>query len=328
MSLREFISYMPFVRFFLSRRKSVGPENADSSDGEAVVAGIAFSPRDRRVSIAVDIVSLFLLYLLLAPVVAMPLYNCVIFHPFSSNEKLSAEIKDVEKYFQSKFRDLRVKALDGEGLHAWYFERDGASKVILVSHGNAGCMENRLPLLPLLLQTGCSVFMYDYEGFGSSTGSPSLEKICDDATAAYDYIVQELKVKPENILVYGESIGCGATSVLSTRRKVGAVILQSPFTSLPDAAGDKLIFMKLYPTFAFPEQKLDNLAIMKKEHAPLLLLHGMKDDLLPCSYSKKIMLEAREPKTLVLLPHAGHNDIYATDVDLSVPALNKFVSGL
>jgi hypothetical protein len=62
--------------------------------------------------------------------------------------------------------------------------------------------------------------MYDYEGFGSSSGSPSLAKICDDATGAFDYLTQKLGVKPENVIVYGELIGCGATSTLSTERKV------------------------------------------------------------------------------------------------------------
>jgi pimeloyl-ACP methyl ester carboxylesterase len=278
-----------------------------------------------KLAIAMEVLSLLLMYILISPMVAMPIYSKIIFHPIPENDDLGDQIINMQTYFHCHFRNITFKALNGESMHGWYFERPSTNKVILVSHGNAGCMEHRLPLLPLLLQTGCSVFMYDYEGFGSSTGSPSMAKICDDATAAFDYVTQKLHVKPENVIVYGESIGCGAASTLSTRRKVGAIILQSPFTSFPQVAADRLVLMRLYPEFVFPEPTLNNLAIMKKEHAPLLLIHGMKDDMLPYRYSERIMAEAMEPKTLVLLPNAGHTDVYKTDVNLSIPALNKFI---
>ncbi|MDR3614347.1 MAG: alpha/beta hydrolase [Candidatus Obscuribacterales bacterium] len=328
MTFREFLTYVPFVRIFVRPLKSPGPVPSEGAKGESNAPASPAYKRDMRLTIAMDALSLLLMYILISPMVAMPIYSRLVFHPISENDDLSGEIKTMENYFHCHFRNITFKAIDGESMHGWYFERPGANKIILVSHGNAGCMEHRLPLLPLLLQTGCSVFMYDYEGFGSSTGSPSMAKICDDATAAFDYITQKLDVKPENVIVYGESIGGGATSTLSTKRKVGAIILQSTFTSFPEAAADKLVLMRLYPAFVFPEPTLNNLAIMKKEHAPLLLIHGMKDDLLPYRYSQRIMTEAVEPKTLVLLPNAGHNDVYVIDVNVTIPALNKFIHNL
>ena len=328
MTFREFLTYVPFARIFVRPPKPPGPVQSAGAQDESNPPANPTYKRDMRLAIAMEALSLVLMYILISPMVAMPIYNKLIFHPIPENDDLSDQIKTMENYFHCHFRNITFKALDGESMHGWYFERPGTNKVILVSHGNAGCMEHRLPLLPLLLQTGCSVFMYDYEGFGSSTGSPSMAKICDDATAAFDYVTQKLDVKPENVIVYGESIGCGATSTLSTRRKVGAIILQSPFTSFPEVAADKLVLMRLYPASVFQEPTLNNLAIMKKEHAPLLLIHGMKDDILPYRYSERIMAEAMEPKTLVLLPNAGHNDVYKTDVNVSIPALNKFIHSL
>jgi uncharacterized protein len=322
------LTYVPFVRIFVRPPKSRKSVQSAEAKPESNAPTSPVYKRDMRLAIAMDALSLLLMYILISPMVAMPIYSRLIFHPISENDDLSGEIKTIESYFHCHVRNITFKAVDGESMHGWYFERAATNKIILVSHGNAGCMEHRLPLLPLLLQTGCSVFMYDYEGFGSSTGSPSMAKICDDAVAAFDYVTQKLDVKPENVIVYGESIGGGATSTLSTRRKVGAIILQSTFTSFPEAAADRLVLMRLYPASIFPEPTLNNLAIMKKEHAPLLLIHGMKDDLLPYRYSERIMAEAIEPKTLVLLPNAGHNDVYNTDVNISIPALNRFIHSL
>ena len=198
----------------------------------------------------------------------------------------------------------------------------------MMSHGNGGCIQHRLVLCPFLLQSGCSLLMYDYEGYGKSSGSATVPKLCDDAVAAFDYLTGVLKLKPSDVILYGESIGAGVTSELSKHRLACAVILQSPFTSLSEAGANALPFLHLYPEWAFPSPKLNNLEIMKNAHPPLLIIHGMKDELLSYHYSERIMAAAMAPKTLLLLPNAGHNDLYKTDLNLSMPALNKFIGSL
>jgi fermentation-respiration switch protein FrsA (DUF1100 family) len=310
-SLYEALNYVPFARVFFRRRP-----------------GDVARPKNIFLSIVIELGSLCLLYLLLSPAVAMPLYNRLLFHPSPESNELSQQINQMADFFHCTFQDVQFKAADGETLHGWYFLRKGSQKTIMINHGNAGSIEARLPLCPLLLQTGSSVFLYDYEGFGKSTGTPTVVKCRDDALSAFDYLTHQAHLKPSSIVLYGESIGTGFTSELSTMRKAGGIILQSAFTSLPDVASDNLFFLKLYPTWVYPEPHLSSIDIMSRPHAPLLIIHGKKDSILKYQYSEQIMKRALEPKTLLLLPDADHNDVYDKNVDLTMPALNKFISGL
>jgi alpha-beta hydrolase superfamily lysophospholipase len=310
LTLNEFLQYVPFVRVF----RRAKPDLAGKKN-------ILFA-------LVIEVLSLLGLYLLLSPAVAVPLYNFVIFHPLPENQDLGDQIAKMEQVFHCRFEEVVFAAQDGEKLRAWYFVIPGAKKTLLFSHGNGGCLKHRLALCPLLLQTGCSVFMYDYEGFGDSTGSASVPKICQDAVAAYDYLTKARQIAPLDVIAYGESIGAGVSSELSQQRKLGGIILQSPFTSLPEAGADKIPYLRLYPQWSYPTPTLNNLEILRHPHPPLLLIHGMKDDMLPSRYSQQIFSAAATAKTLVLLPHADHVNIYKTDLHETIPALNKFIAGM
>ncbi len=309
MKMSAFVQYIPFVRGFVPSRMRLEKKN-------------------RLLSILIESISIFLLYLILSPQCAMPLYNSIIFHPVNEKDDLKDQIKAVEDTFHCKFYDVHYRAPDGERLHAWYFAVPNAKKAILISHGNAGCIQHHFVLYPLLLQSRCSVFMYDYEGFGESTGSPNLTNVCEDAVASFDYMTHQMQWRSGDVIIYGESIGAGITSELSKVRTAGGVILQSPFTSLPKVAADRLFYMRLYPQWSFPSPTLSNAEIMTRKHPPLLVIHGMKDEMLPYQYSEQIVAQAAADTTLVLLPHAGHTDVYKTDLNLTMPALNNFIGRL
>ena len=309
------------------------PEHAEPSSGKKEDPAEKERAKQRAkknlvIGMILEGACLLALYLALSPMLAMPMYNAMIFRPWLENVDLSPAIKKVEQMFNCRYEEVSIKTRGRERLNGWYFKIPGAKKTILVSHGNAGNIQHRLELCPLLLSTGCSVLLYDYVGYGKSTGSPSLPNVCADAVAAFDYLTNDQRLKPDDVIIYGESIGCGVTSELSRQRRAGAIILQSPFTSLPACGADKLPFMRLYPQWIYPGPHLDNLGIMQAAHAPLLIIHGMKDAILPYQYAERIMAEAAEPKTLVLLPDAGHNDVCSVDVPQSLTALKKFVARL
>ncbi|MFX7139990.1 alpha/beta hydrolase, partial [Acinetobacter baumannii] len=96
----------------------------------------------------------------------------------------------------------------------------------------------------------------------------------------------------------------------STQRKADAIILTSPFTSLLNMARQKNAFIRHMPNLALPRQHLDNVAVLRKSHPPLLILHGTEDTLIPISESEKLFESAAEPKQFVRLPKVGHNDIF------------------
>ena len=152
---------------------------------------------------------------------------------------------------------------------------------------------------------GNSVFLYDYEGYGKSLGQPTVSDICDDATGAFDYLVETEKVNPHNIVVYGESVGTAVTCALAERRHVCGIILQSGFPSLVYAAHDRLWFTWLYPDTWFP--KLDCLSTVRKNHPPLLIIHGRDDPFFPPGYAELIYNAATQSKTLIIIDHMGHS---------------------
>lgn len=242
-----------------------------------------------------------LYYALLSPVVAMPLYNRIILQPSMSGNYDTSAIAGIKK------EDVLFPGKNGK-LHGWYFANPIGKKVVLISHGNAGNISSRTALINLLLQTGASVFIYDYSGYGYSPGVPSVEQCCADADSAYDYLARAKGFNASSIVLYGESIGTGITCNLARKRQCSAVILQSGYKSLPSLAKEKMILFNVYPDIAFGGNQLDNLAFVKDKHPPLLLIHGKNDRVISPVNSEVLFQEASAPKGIVQLNDAEHND--------------------
>jgi uncharacterized protein len=252
---------------------------------------------------------LLVFYCVLSPAVAMPLYNKMLFFPAKvygvSFDKLAGVSKEKVQFPSS----------NNTHLAAWYFPVEKPRGVIIISHGNAGNISHRAPLIGVFLKQNFSVLAYDYQGYGLSEGEPSIDNICQDGLAAYDYLTTIHGVTPEQIVVYGESLGGGVTTYIANNRKVGAIILQSTFSSLPHIAKKKMLLMRLYPPFLYPKNKLDSATLMKEQHAPLLIVHGKADSIIPYEEAEVIFRNASEPKKLVGIENANHNDIYGEYID-------------
>lgn len=261
-------------------------------------------------------------YALLSPLVAMPLYNIALFHPSMAGDYGLQSIKGVP------CRNVFFPSANGKKLHAWLFNKPGASKTVLISHGNAGNLTDREGLVSLILDAGASVFVYDYQGYGKSQGSPSMGGICEDGDSAYKHLIENEGVKPSDLIVFGESIGTGVASATAAGHPCAGIILQSAYTSLPALAREKMFLLRLYPNFMFPPTRLDSLSVLTRPHPPVLLVHGVKDTLIPIAHSEKLYSCALAPKYFARLPEAGHNDIYEVNSDLYVKALRDFISSL
>jgi uncharacterized protein len=273
-------------------------------------------------------------YVLLSPPVAAPLYDLMLFHPTMTG------CYGAQTIVGSKIENVSFRSGNGSRLHGWYLQSDGSRQVVLISHGNGGNLTNRLPLIAMFLRNGVSVFIYDYQGYGRSEGSPSLSKIMDDGNAAFAWLVAEKGYKESEVILFGESLGSGVAcriAALQTgdskadiqatqwgQKHVGGIILQSAYSSLVDLAQQKVLWLRLYPRSFFKEQ-FDNEDTITRAHAPLLLVHGERDRLIPIVGSERIYRTALEPKTFVSLPHAGHNDIYDVDFEKYSAAVRKFL---
>jgi uncharacterized protein len=268
------------------------------------------------------------IYLALFPPFAPDIYNWMLFHPGWLIGDSQEDLKRTTSTTHCQYSDVFFAAPDRARLHAWYFTLPGSTKTILLSHGSGGPMEIRLQLANLLLKSGFSVFMYDYEGFGKSSGKPSLQNVCDDGVAAFDYLVNQKRIRAIDIILYGESLGTGVSCEVSKHRQAGGIILQSGFASLLAAGRDVMPMLHLYPDSSFPTPLMDSTATLRGPHPPLLLIHGKRDTLLTYKNSVTLMKEATPPKKLVLLPDATHDDICHVNVQETTKALKAFLSDL
>lgn len=281
--------------------------------------------------------SLPLAYMVLSPRIGKKLYRSLLFSPapfldeLDENPPIVGGIKGQEFFFTTA-----AKLAPSEMLHAWYFKDIRPSqatgglqgKTILLSHGNSGNLVIRLALVELLLSCGASVFVYDYRGFGKSTGLPSVEGICQDALSAYDFLTGQLGLAPEDIVLYGESLGAALSSWLSCRRRVAGLILQSGFSSLGRIAAERFPFLKIYPEWMFGETLLDSLRVMKGKHPPLLVIHGKLDQVVPFHHGEKVFALAGKNKMMLTIQHAAHGDLVSLAPEKMKEGISKFLLSL
>jgi fermentation-respiration switch protein FrsA (DUF1100 family) len=241
------------------------------------------------------------------------------------NTEWKTFLKEMPAKLQVETKELTIPGPGGKKLSGLLVKKPGSKYIYLVSHGNAGNLGYRLGLASFIVATGQSVFLYDYQGYGESQGEAKLVNLIPDGLCTFDYLVGPLGYKPDQVILYGESIGCGVTTGIMRERQARAVVLQSGFTSLIAAGKDKLWQLKIFPDWICPQPHLDNLSAVKQPHPPLLFIHGDQDAILPVRYSRTMFAEALEPKQYYEIKGAGHNDIGFTDLAGFRNALIRFV---
>lgn len=263
-------------------------------------------------------------YFAMAPRYNEPLVARVLFYPDVSDNE-TYKVKDVDGVALEK-----VEIDNGRGgkLFAWFLKPPQAKYVVLFSHGNAGNVTNRIYKIGDIARAGVGVLIYDYSGYGKSSGAPSLPNMIADAVASYDYLKDVRKVHPSHIVFYGESLGGGITSELMKLRKPEGVILESTFLSPETFAKEEIAFMNMYPSALFFEPTLNNRAMVEKDHPPLLIIYGARDETIPPTHSQRLFASAKEPKTLVVLPASDHNYTEEHDRATYTSAIKDFIGRL
>jgi pimeloyl-ACP methyl ester carboxylesterase len=269
--------------------------------------------------------NLYLCFLLCGIFIVFGIRDKIALYPMQNTE-WKAFLKEMPAKLQVETKELMIPGPQGHKLAGLLIKKPGSKYIYLVSHGNAGNLGYRLGLASFIVASGQSVFLYDYQGYGESQGLAKLANLIPDGLSAFDYLVGPLGYKPDQVILYGESIGCGVTTGIMRERKARAVVLQSPFTSLMAAGKDKLWQLKIFPDWICPEPHLDNLSAVKRPHPPLLFIHGDQDTILPVRYSRTMFAAALEPKRYYEVKGAGHNDVGFTDLAGFRGALVDFVA--
>jgi uncharacterized protein len=204
------------------------------------------------------------------------------------------------------FRDVAFTAADGVSLHGWLIP-GRTPTTLLYSHGNAGNIADRLPIARLLAdELGVGLFLYDYRGFGRSEGAPSEAGLVRDAIGARAALLRE-GVAAEHVVYLGRSLGAAVTMDLALAHPPRAVVMEAPFTSVRAMANTVLPGAgSLFRT------RWDSLAKVSRLRAPLLVLHGDADGVVPYAQGRALFAAAPEPKTFFTIRGGGHYDMDAT----------------
>jgi pimeloyl-ACP methyl ester carboxylesterase len=198
--------------------------------------------------------------------------------------------------------------------------------VVLYLHGNAGTIASDLDEDVELRNFGASVLTIDYRGYGRSTHRfPSEAGVYQDAEAAWRYLVDEKKIKPEEIIIYGHSLG-GAVAIelASHHPEAGGLIAESTFTSIEDVARQERVYAA-FPIHFLVTQRFASLSKISTIRIPILFIHGTSDELVPYQMSERLYQAASGAKHLVLIEGAGHEDCASTGGDKYRNGVQQFL---
>jgi fermentation-respiration switch protein FrsA (DUF1100 family) len=199
---------------------------------------------------------------------------------------------------------VRLDTADGLALAAWYYPAEG-SYTIAYFHGNGGNIDMRVGKVAPLLAAGHGVLLVEYRGYGGNPGEPTEDGLLADGRAALAFL-RGRGVKADRTVLLGESLGSGVAVALAAEAPVSALLLEAPFTSAADVG------QRAYPWLParwLIKDRFDSAARIGEVRAPVLIVHGAWDRVVPVDLGTALYRRANEPKQLVVLPRAGHNDM-------------------
>jgi len=188
----------------------------------------------------------------------------------------------------------------------WHVPPEADKPVFLYFHGNAGALNLRAARFRALTADGSGLVALSYRGYGGSTGKPSEAGLLADADAAYAFAAA--RYGPERIVLWGESIGSAVATALAEKRIMRALILETPFTSAADLGAAVYPFLPV--RLLMKDQFRSDLRI-KNVKAPILILHGLRDRVVPFAMAQQLFALAPEPKRFVSFDKGGHETLDA-----------------
>jgi uncharacterized protein len=222
------------------------------------------------------------------------------------------------------YRELEPKTDDGERLHGWWIgARTDSLGHLLLCHGNAGNIGDRVLHAALLTAAGFDVFLFDYRGYGRSTGRPSEEGTYHDARTALACMLEQPAVEPARVFYLGESLGGSVAVDLALERPPAGLVLLSAFTGVRELGRLHYPFL---PAALIPDA-YPTLRRIRELHAPLLVLHGDRDEIVPLSHGKALFKGAASPKQMHVFPGLGHNDLVPLSGAQFARVIASWVSG-
>jgi len=236
------------------------------------------------------------------------------YHPSENNYSGDQILVNIE--------NVKINTDDNLQLLGWFHKKDlKKNKTILFFHGNAGSLENRIHKLNHFNKMDINFLIIAWRGFSGNKGKPTEKGLYEDGRSAINWLISK-GVEEEDIIIYGESLGTGVATHLSQNKNFAGVILETPFTSMVDAAR---IFYPYIPVSLLLKDKFDNKRKIKNINIPVLIMHGEADQIVPFFMGEKIYEIANEPKYSYFTKHDNHMMEYDENL---IKALDLFLKSL
>jgi len=221
-------------------------------------------------------------------------------------------------------REVTLSTEDGLSLLSWYLPGHPGRPVIAYFHGNGGHIGYRVERVLRFAREGFGVLMAEYRGYGGNPGTPNEAGFYADGRTALAFLDRE-GVTPNRLVLYGESLGSGVAVALAAEHQVAAVILEAPPTSVAEVAQCHFPFV---PASRMVVDRFDSLSSIGKVRAPILVLHGERDRVVPVRFGRALLDAAPEPKEGWFAPEAGHEDLASYGgLDVAVAFIERRLGG-
>jgi len=260
-------------------------------------------------------ISLVLILVYLIFIVFLYFYQRnLLYHPNENNYSGDNLIVKVEK--------VKILTPDNLQLNGWFHKKNLADyKTIVYFHGNAGTLDNRIHKLNHFKDINVNFLIIAWRGFSGNKGKPTENGLYIDGKSAVDWVMKK-GVKEENIVLYGESLGTGIASEIAQNKNFAGVILETPFTSMVDAAKN---FYPFIPIGLLLKDRYENKKKVININIPIMIMHGERDNIVPFSMGKKIFEIANEPKYSYFTKYDNHMMEYD---DQLIDELKRFLKSL
>ena len=241
----------------------------------------------------------------------------MIFYP---TKNIDATPEEWELNYQS----VKLTLSNNTKIAGWYFPHPDATKTLLFFHGNGGNISHRGDSIYIFHKLKLNVLIIDYPGYGDSEGSPSEEGLYQSATAAWHYLLSDKKVKANDIIIFGRSLGGAVAADLASRVTAGGLILESTFSSVLDIVD---IDFPLLSHFIYLRYSFDSQYKLQKVTVPVLVIHSPGDGVIPFELGQKIFSGVTAEKKFLQI-EGGHNDGFMQSIQRYMQSLRSFIQSI
>lgn len=263
------------------------------------------------------------LRIFLIPCILLLVYALILLFVYSNERKMLyvPQLEAANDIAGFNIEKIMLDSSNGDQISAVYHEIDD-DFVILFSHGNAGNIASNTLHQDLFEELGYSYIMYDFPGYGNSTGRPTEASLDASALAVYDWLVNVKGYRSNQIVLMGQSLGGAVTVQLATEQPARAVIIESSFTSTHNVANE---ILPGFPIQLFSKNKyrsIDKIGLIK---APVLITHGEADEIFSVAQADKLYAAVRSSKELYIVPEANHNSVITIGGDEYIKVIRETI---